>query len=168
MDFTNLFDYGIIYIELKDREVVIKKMSSEPKITYIVTPNDFMSAGAVSEDIKSKLSEMNVDNEIIRKATLAVYETELNMIIHANGGVIDVEITPEVLKVEAADNGPGIADPEMAMNDGYTTVSPDSEIRAQGHGTGQGFSKIRKCTDNFEIETELGCGTTVRFEIFLS
>ena len=143
-------------------------MNPETKLSYIVTPNDFLNAGAVSEDIKTKFSEMNVSNEIIRKATLAVYETELNMIIHANGGLIEAEITPEVLKVEAADNGPGIADPEMAMNEGYTTVSPDSEIRAQGHGTGQGFSKIRKCTDNFEIETELGCGTTVRFEILLS
>ena len=143
-------------------------MNPKTKLTYIVTPNDFLNAGAVSEDIKTKLSEMNVSNEIIRKATLAIYETELNMIIHANGGLIEAEITPEVLKVEAADNGPGIADPEMAMNEGYTTVSPDSEIRAQGHGTGQGFSKIRKCTDNFEIETELGCGTTVRFEILLS
>ncbi|WP_044973803.1 ATP-binding protein [Ruminococcus sp. HUN007] len=143
-------------------------MNPETKLSYIVTPNDFLNAGAVSEDIKTKLSEMNINNEIIRKATLAVYETELNMIIHANGGLIDVEITPDVLRVEAADNGPGIADPEMAMNDGYTTVSPDSEIRARGLGNGQGFSKIRKNTDSFEIETELGCGTTVRFEIYLS
>ena len=63
-------------------------MNPETKLTYIVTPNDFLNAGAVSEDIKTKLSEMNVSNEIIRKATLAIYETELNMIIHANGGLI--------------------------------------------------------------------------------
>jgi len=143
-------------------------MSQETKLSYVVSPNDFLSAGNVSEDIKSHLSEMNVDNEIIRKATLAVYETELNMIIHASGGIIDVSITPELLSIEAADNGPGIADPEMAMNEGYTTLSPDSEFRAHGLGNGSGFSKIRKCTDNFEIETELGQGTTIRFEIFLS
>lgn len=142
-------------------------MSPETKQSYIVSPNDFLSAGAVSEDIKTKLSEMNTDTEIIRKATLAVYETELNMIIHANGGLIEVSISPDVLTVEASDNGPGIADPEMAMSDGYTTVSPDSEVRAHGIGNGRGFSKIRQCTDNFEIETELGCGTTIRFEIYL-
>jgi len=137
-------------------------------MSYVVSPSDFLSAGAVSEDIKTKLSEMNIDNEIIRKATLAVYETELNMIIHANGGLIEATITPELLTIKAEDNGPGIADPELAMNDGYTTVSPDSEVRAHGIGNGRGFSKIRKCTDSFEIETELGCGTTITFEIYLS
>ncbi len=153
---------------MKDKEVMAKKMSNETRLSYVVSPDDFLNAGAVSEDIKAKLSEMNVDNEIIRKAALAVYETELNMIIHASGGIIDAVITPELLTVEAADNGPGIADPERAMDDGYTTVAEDSEVRAHGMGNGRGFSKIRKCTDNFEIETELGCGTTIRFEIFLS
>ncbi len=143
-------------------------MSQDTKLSYIVTPNDFLSAGTVSEDIKSKLTDMNIDNEIIRKATLAIYETELNMIIHANGGLIEAEILPDMLRIEAADNGPGIADIDRAMENGYTTVSPDSEVRAHGLGNGRGFSKIRKCTDNFEIETELGCGTTLRFEINLS
>lgn len=143
-------------------------MSQETKLSYIVSPNDFLSAGAVSEDIKVKLTDMNIDNEIIRKATLAIYETELNMIIHANGGLIEAEILPDVLRIEAADNGPGIADIDRAMENGFTTVAPDSEVRAHGIGNGRGFSKIRKCTDNFDIETELGCGTTLRFEINLS
>lgn len=143
-------------------------MNQDTRVSYAVSPTDFLNAGSVSEDIRSRLSEMNIDSEIIRKATLAVYETELNMIIHANGGLIEAEILPDVLKIEAADNGPGIADPEKAMDDGYTTVSPDSEVRAHGLGNGRGLSKIRNCADSFEIETELGCGTTVRFEIYLS
>lgn len=142
-------------------------MNQSNQLSYIVTPNDFLSAGAVSEDLKTKLTDMNVDNEIIRKATLAVYETELNMIIHANGGLIEAQILPDMLKIEASDNGPGIPDVERAMENGYTTVSPDSEFRAHGMGKGCGLSKIRSCTDNFEIETELGCGTTIRFEINL-
>ena len=142
-------------------------MNQSNQFSYIVTPNDFLSAGAVSEDLKTKLTDMNVDNEIIRKATLAVYETELNMIIHANGGLIEAQILPDMLKIEASDNGPGIPDVERAMENGYTTVSPDSEFRAHGMGKGCGLSKIRSCTDNFEIETELGCGTTIRFEINL-
>ena len=142
-------------------------MNQSNQLSYIVTPNDFLSAGAVSEDLKTKLTDMNVDNEIIRKATLAVYETELNMIIHANGGLIEAQILPDMLKIEASDNGPGIPDVERAMENGYTTVSPESEVRAHGMGRGCGLSKIRSCTDNFEIETELGCGTTIRFEINL-
>ena len=142
-------------------------MNQSNHLSYIVTPNDFLSAGAVSEDLKTKLTDMNVDNEIIRKATLAVYETELNMIIHANGGLIEAQILPDMLKIEASDNGPVIPDVERAMENGYTTVSPDSEVRAHGMGRGCGLAKIRSCTDNFEIETELGCGTTIRFEINL-
>ena len=143
-------------------------MNDNNKISYIVSPNDFMGAGNVSEDIKSRLTEMNVNAEIIRKAALAVYETELNMIIHANGGLIEAEITPELLSIEASDNGPGIADVDKAMETGYTTVSPDSEIRSRGMGKGIGFTNIRKCTDSFEVETELGCGTTLRFDVNLS
>jgi anti-sigma regulatory factor (Ser/Thr protein kinase) len=142
-------------------------MSQNTKLTYVVSPNDFINAGNVSEDLKIKLSEMNIDSEIIRRVTLAVYETELNMIIHASGGVIEAEITPELIRIEAEDNGPGIADVDKAMEPGFTTVSPDSEIRTRGMGTGHGFSNIRKCTDSFEVETELGLGTTLRFEINL-
>lgn len=142
-------------------------MSQTTKLSYIVSPNDFLNAGCVSEDIKTNLSNMNIDAEIIRKATLAVYETELNMIIHANGGIIDAEITPELLSIEAADNGPGIADVDKAMEPGFTTISPNSDICEKGMGKGRGFSNIRKCTDSLEVETELGCGTTLRFEVKL-
>lgn len=143
-------------------------MNHDNKLSYIVTPNDFLSAGAVSEDLKAKLTDMKIDNEIVRKATLAVYETELNMIVHANGGLIEAEILPDVLKIEASDNGPGIPDVERALENGYTTVSPDSEARAHGIGKGMGLSRIRSCADDFDIETELGCGTTIRFEINIS
>lgn len=143
-------------------------MNKTTKLSYIVSPNDFLNAGSVSEDIKSNLTAMGVDPEIIRKTSLAVYECELNMIIHANGGIIEAEINPDVICVTVEDNGPGIADIEQAMEPGFTTVDPDSEIHAQGHGLGRGFSNIRKCTDAFDIETELGCGTTIHFEINLN
>ena len=142
-------------------------MEKNIKLSYIVSPNDFLSAGAVSEDIKAHLEEMEIDSEIIRKATLAIYESELNMIIHANGGIIDIEITPDSLNVEAADNGPGIPDIEQAMEPGFTTLKPNSDMKAKGIGKGRGLSNIRKCTDFFDIETELGCGTTIRFGIDL-
>ncbi len=142
-------------------------MNKISKLSYIVSPNDFVNAGSVSEDIKANLTTMNIDQEIIRRTALAIYECELNMIIHANGGLIEVEISPEVISVKAEDNGPGIADIEQAMEPGFTTVDPESEIHARGLGQGQGFSNIRKCTDSFDIESEVGYGTTITFEINL-
>ncbi len=140
-------------------------MEKNIKLSYIVSPNDFLNAGGVSEDVKANLEKMNIDSEIIRKATMAIYESELNMIIHANGGIIDVEITADGISVEAADNGPGIPDVEQAMEPGFTTLKPNSDFQAKGIGKGRGLSNIRKSTDFFDIETELGCGTTIRFGI---
>ncbi len=142
-------------------------MDKTTKLSYIVSPNDFINAGSVSEDIKAALSKMDVDPEIIRKATLAVYECELNMIIHANGGIIEAEISSEKISVVVEDNGPGIEDVDQALKDGYTTVPEDSDIHAKGMGKGAGFTNIRNCTDSFDIETEVGYGTTIKFEINL-
>ena len=140
-------------------------MNKTSRLSYIVSPNDFVNAGSVSEEIKTNLTSMNIDQEIIRRAALAVYECELNMIIHANGGIIEAEISPEAITVKAEDNGPGIENIEQAMEPGFTTVDPHSEIHARGLGQGQGFSNIRKCTDSFDIDSEVGCGTTITFEI---
>ncbi len=123
-------------------------MNKTSKLSYIVSPNDFINAGSVSEDIKSNLTTMKIDQEIIRRVTLAVYECELNMIIHANGGLIEAEISPDVITVKAEDNGPGIENIEQALEPGFTTVDPDSDIHARGLGQGQGFTNIRKCTDS--------------------
>lgn len=140
-------------------------MSQIEKISYIVNPNDFINAGCVSEDIRKKLTKINVNAENIRKATLAIYETELNMVVHANGGLIEAEFSTEYIKIKAEDNGPGIPDIERALEPGFSTLTPDDEIHSRGIGSGQGFSKIRTSTDRFDIETELGCGTTITFEI---
>lgn len=140
-------------------------MEKTTTLSYVVSPNDFINAGTVSEDLRTNLEKMDVDPEIIRKATLAVYESELNMIIHANGGLIDVEISPDRIYVEAADNGPGIEDIDLAMQNGYTTIAQDDQRREKGVGNGTGFSNIRKCTDSFQIETELGQGTTLKFAV---
>lgn len=142
-------------------------MDKTTKLSYIVSPNDFLNAGSVSEDIKAALSKMEVDPEIIRKATLAVYECELNMIIHANGGIIETEISSDKISVNVEDNGPGIEDVDQAMEYGFTTIPPDSDIHAKGMGKGAGFTNIRNCTDLFDIQTEIGCGTTIRFEVNL-
>ncbi|MDO5560063.1 MAG: ATP-binding protein [Oscillospiraceae bacterium] len=143
-------------------------MNEEYKEDFPVNPNNFTDAGNVSEQIRLKLIEMKINPEIIRRVTMAVYECELNMIIHANGGLICAQIKDGSIEVEAADNGPGIEDIEQATTEGFTTISPDSDMVEKGIGKGMGFTKIKKCTDKFEIESEVGFGTTIRFGIRLS
>ena len=142
-------------------------MKEPLKLQYIVNPNNFMDAGIVSQKVKSKLNELKIDSEIVRKAAIAIYEGELNMILHANGGIIHVEITEDVLTVIFEDNGPGIEDIEKVLQPGFSSVSDDSELRSKGYGAGQGFSKIRKSVDSFDIQSEVGKGTTVTISVNL-
>ena len=99
-------------------------------LTYDISADDFTRAGEASSDVKRKLKQMGVDPEAIRKVAIAMYEGEINMVIHAKGGLITVEITPQQIKMILADVGPGIPDVELAMQAGYSTA-PD-EIRSLG------------------------------------
>lgn len=131
------------------------------KITlqYIVSADDFTRAGEASSNVKSKLKQMGIDPVIIRKVAIAMYEGEINMVIHANGGRIDVTITPEEIEMILKDNGPGIADVNLAMQEGYSTA-PDN-IRSLGFGAGMGLPNMKKYSDTLQIDTQLGEGTTV-------
>ena len=106
---------------------------------------------------------MGVDPEAIRKVAIAMYEGEINMVIHASGGLITVEITPQQIKMVLADVGPGIPDVELAMQAGYSTA-PD-EIRSLGFGAGMGLPNMKKYSDNMEIDTKLGEGTTITMTV---
>ena len=128
-------------------------------LTYDISPDDFTRAGEASSDVKSKLKQIGVPPAVIRKVSIAMYEGEINMVIHANGGKITVEISPEQIKMILADVGPGIPDIELAMKEGYSTA-PD-EIRSLGFGAGMGLSNMKKYTDFMDIQTELGVGTTI-------
>ncbi|MGL5436876.1 MAG: ATP-binding protein [Lachnospiraceae bacterium] len=128
-------------------------------LNYSVSPDDFTRAGEASSDVKSKLKQLGVSPEVVRKVAIAMYEGEINMVIHANGGNIKVEITPEQIRMVLADIGPGIPDVELAMQAGYSTA-PD-EIRNLGFGAGMGLPNMKKYTDNMKIETKLGVGTTI-------
>ena len=113
--------------------------------------------------MKRKLKQMGVSPDAIRKVAIAMYEGEINMVIHAKGGEITVEITTEQIRMVLADVGPGIPDVELAMQAGYSTA-PD-EIRSLGFGAGMGLPNIKKYTDHMDITTEIGVGTVVRMEI---
>ncbi|MCI9104849.1 MAG: anti-sigma regulatory factor [Lachnospiraceae bacterium] len=128
-------------------------------LKYDISPDDFTRAGEASSDVKGKLKQLGVSPEAIRKVAIAMYEGEINMVIHANGGEITVEITPVDIKMVLADVGPGIPDVEQAMKAGYSTA-PD-EVRSLGFGAGMGLPNMKKYTDDMAIETKLGVGTTI-------
>lgn len=132
-------------------------------LTYDISADDFTRAGEASSDVKRKLKQMGVDPEAIRKVAIAMYEGEINMVIHASGGLITVEITPQQIKMVLADVGPGIPDVELAMQAGYSTA-PD-EIRSLGFGAGMGLPNMKKYSDNMEIDTKLGEGTTITMTV---
>lgn len=132
-------------------------------LTYNISADDFTRAGEASSDVKRKLKQMGVDPEAIRKVAIAMYEGEINMVIHASGGLITVEITPQQIKMILADVGPGIPDVELAMQAGYSTA-PD-EIRSLGFGAGMGLPNMKKYSDNMEIDTKLGEGTTITMTV---
>lgn len=134
-------------------------------LVYPISPDDFTRAGEASSDVKSKLKQMGVSPEAVRKVAIAMYEGEINMVIHADGGQITVEISPEKILMMLADKGPGIPDVERAMQAGWSTA-PD-EIRSLGFGAGMGLPNMKKYTDEMEIETTLGQGTTITMTVNL-
>lgn len=140
-------------------------MSDTITLTYTVSSEDFTRAGEASSDVKSRLKQMNVDPAVIRKVSIAMYEGEINMVIHAEGGTITVEISPDVITMTLADKGPGIADIDRAMQAGYSTA-PDN-VRSLGFGAGMGLPNMKKYTDDMQITTELGVGTTVVMKVYL-
>lgn len=134
-------------------------------LTYDISADDFTRAGEASSDVKRKLKQMGVSPEAIRKVAIAMYEGEINMVIHARGGEITVEITPEQIRMILADVGPGIPNVEQAMQAGYSTA-PD-EIRSLGFGAGMGLPNMKKYTDHMEIDTRLGEGTTITMSVVI-
>ena len=130
---------------------------------YIVDGTDFTRAGEASGKIKKTLKDIGFPSQAVRNTAIAVYEAEINLVIHAGGGEIDVEITPEYVKVVLTDHGPGIENVELAMQEGYSTA-PD-RIRALGFGAGMGLPNIKKYSDEMDIQTELGVGTVMTLKI---
>ena len=132
-------------------------------LTYDVDGEDFTRAGEASSNIKEKLKKMGLAPEVIRKVAIAMYEGEINMVIHAHGGRITVEICKDCIIMTLADKGPGIADVERAMQAGYSTA-PDN-VRTLGFGAGMGLPNMKKYSDDMKIDTVIGEGTTVTMKV---
>ena len=116
--------------------------------------------------MKRNLRQLGLDPEIIRRVSIAMYEGEINMVIHAEGGEADVIVTEDAVEIVLKDHGPGIADVEKAMQEGYSTAT--SSIQSLGFGAGMGLPNMKRYSDEMQIDTELGVGTTVKMKIRLT
>jgi len=126
---------------------------------FDIDGDNFTSAGEASVRIKKLLREMGFSSDTIRRVSVAMYEGEINMVIHADGGKADVNVYSDKIEIILADNGPGISDIELAMQEGYSTA-PDT-IRSLGFGAGMGLPNMKRYTDDMKIESQVGKGTTI-------
>lgn len=138
-------------------------MSAPLKFHYDVSGGDFTSAGNASVQAKKALRQLGFDPEIIRRVSIAMYEGEINMVIHANGGTADILVYPDYIEIVLADKGPGIPNVELAMQAGFSTA-PDT-IRSLGFGAGMGLPNMKRYTDDMRIDTVVGEGTTITMRV---
>ncbi len=126
---------------------------------YPVETADYDHAGEASADIKRQLKQLGVPANVLRRVSVASYEVELNLVIHSDGGVLTLEVTPEAVRLISADRGPGIPDVDLAMREGWSTASETA--RSLGFGAGMGLPNMKRNADGFSIESEVGNGTTI-------
>ena len=124
---------------------------------FSILGKDFPNAGSVSTEIKSILKEIGFDPTVIRRAAIASYEAEMNVVMYAIQAVVRLSATPGAIEIEFEDEGPGIADIEMAMQEGYSTAT--AEMREMGFGAGMGLPNIKKNADDLKLASEVGKGT---------
>lgn len=129
------------------------------RLHYDIPSEDLICAGEASSNMKKMLTQLGINPSIIKRAAIAMYEAEINAVIHASGGVADIEISRDTVVITITDKGPGIADIELAMQEGYSTA-PDA-IREMGFGAGLGLPNIKRNADGFTIESQVGKGTKV-------
>ncbi len=135
------------------------------KVTYEVLDGEYIRAGEASSALKKMMKQLGINSDTIRKVSIAMYEAEINMVIHANGGAIHVDIDEEYVSIILKDVGPGIADIEQAMKPGYSTAN--DQARDMGFGAGMGLPNMKKNSDFLNIESEVGVGTTVTIKFKL-
>lgn len=133
------------------------------KLKYLVDGDNFESAGNASEEVKRTLKQLGINSQDIRRVAIAMYEGEINMVIHAHGGVAEVEIFPNKIDISLIDKGPGIPDIDLAMQAGFTTATEN--IRDLGFGAGMGLPNMKKYSDKLDILSTVGVGTTVNMTI---
>ena len=138
-------------------------MSEVLNFHFLVDGEDFTSAGQASVKVKKNLRQLGISPETIRRVSIAMYEGEINMVIHAGGGVADVTVTEDYVEIVLKDNGPGIKDIEQAMQEGFSTATEN--IRSVGFGAGMGLPNMKRYSDEMKIESTVGVGTTITMRV---
>ena len=141
-------------------------MPEQITFRFEVDGSDFTSAGQASVQVKKSLRQLGIPPEIIRRVSIAMYEGEINMVIHAGGGEAIVSVTEEEITITLSDKGPGIKDIEKAMQEGYSTATDN--VRSLGFGAGMGLPNMKRYTDSMEIKSEVGVGTDVIMKVKLA
>ncbi|MFA7107369.1 MAG: ATP-binding protein [Candidatus Izemoplasmatales bacterium] len=134
------------------------------EFSFEINGGDFSNAGMISSLVKKTLKQLNIDGMIIRRTVVALYEAEVNIVAHAYSGVVNVNIFPDKIKIKLTDKGTGIADIDLAMQQGYSTASP--AVREMGFGAGMGLPNIKNNTDELNLESTVGVGTMLEFTNF--
>ena len=134
-------------------------MSEELIFRFTVDGEDFTSAGQASVQVKKNLRQLGLSAEVIKKVSVAMYEGEINMVIHAGGGIATVRVCEHYVEIILEDHGPGIKDIDLAMQEGYSTAT--DTIRSLGFGAGMGLPNMKKYTDLMTINSKVGEGTTI-------
>lgn len=140
-------------------------MENTIKFFFEIPANDIYVLGEASSTVKKCLNQLGIDPDIVKKAAISMYEAEINASIHAGGGTADIEITSEKVVIKINDKGPGIADLDLAMKEGYSTA-PDS-VREMGFGAGMGLPNMKRYADKLRISSKLNQGTEVIIEVDL-
>ena len=133
---------------------------------FHVEGGNFSKAGSASSQLKKILKQLNVDPRIVKRVVVALYEAEVNVVAHAYEGIIYIDIDTEKIEIRLVDEGPGIEDIELAMQQGYSTASP--EVREMGFGAGMGLPNIKNNSDRLSVTSQVGKGTTVEIITFLN
>lgn len=139
-------------------------MSEPVKLHFDINGDNFTTAGEASTSVKKVLRQLGFDAEVIRKVSIAMYEGEINMVIHADGGEADVIIWEDKVEIILKDTGGGIPDIELAMKEGYSTAP--SNIHELGFGAGMGLPNMKRYTDEMKIDSTVGVGTTVYMVVY--
>ena len=138
-------------------------MDGQLTFRYMIDGDDFTRAGEASSSVKNKLKMLGLSTDVIRRVAIAMYEGEINMVIHADGGRITVTVSDTEITMVLSDSGPGIPDVEQAMQEGYSTAR--EEVRSLGFGAGMGLPNMKRYTDEMRIDTVVGQGTTITMKV---
>jgi CBS domain-containing protein len=141
-------------------------VSSYSDMEFATVKYDFELAGRASTEIKKALKQRSIDPKIVRRVAIASYELEINQVVHSNGGTIRCTIQPDRVIILAVDTGPGIADVNLALQEGWSTAN--EWIRSLGFGAGMGLANTKRVSDEFSINSAPGAGTTVRSVVFIN